>query len=171
MKINNTQFLQGFTLYNKKNKTLKETNELNDMRKKDPQLDRALYQADIAKMYEECSKVEQIAKKVAKGEPITKEEEEFINQVDPELLKKANMAKNQGDNLKVKLKNAKTKEEAQSILSQSTSVVVGLKDSDPVYANILMEAIKKAYDESKDNKENNNYSRKKQYSSMIDFQC
>lgn len=81
------------------------------------------------------------------------------------------MAKNQGDNLKVKLKNAKTKEEAQSVLSQSTSVVVGLKNSDPVYANILMEAIKKAYDESKDNKENNNYGRKKEYSSMVDFQC
>lgn len=60
-----------------------------ELRKKDPALDRAMYLADLAKMHDDISKAEQIAKKVAKGEPISDEEKEFILKNDPEKYKRA----------------------------------------------------------------------------------
>ena len=87
----NLQYI--FNLHNKKNKTIEDQAKIDKARKENLQLDRMIYQHDINKMYEEQAKIERIAKKIARRERLTEEEKELINRVDPEMLRKAEEAK------------------------------------------------------------------------------
>ena len=61
-------------------KTQEQSSELNEARKKDPALDRALYAADMAKMHADIAKADTLARKAARGETLDDEEQAFMNQ-------------------------------------------------------------------------------------------
>ncbi|MFX0547813.1 hypothetical protein ACOAKC_00625 [Hathewaya histolytica] len=138
----NTNFWHIFNLHNKKNKSMEEQEEVYKARKENQQLDQALYQHDIAKVYEEQAKIENIAKKIARGESLTKEEMELINRVDPEMYRKAEMAKQEGEELKNNIKRAKSKQEARNMLAQACMKSQQMMQVDPQYGSLVMEAIK-----------------------------
>jgi|GEM_PF-5820005 len=168
-----------FNLHNKKNKTIEDQAKIDKARSENPQLDRMLYQHDINKMYEEQAKIERIAKKIARGERSTEEEKELINRVDSEMLRKAEEAKQANESLKNKLRNAKSKQEAQKILVQASMEAQQIAECDPQYGNLLMESLKEAYEDyNKDleftgetqqyhqNQQNQNSS-----NALVDFKC
>ncbi|WP_045517011.1 hypothetical protein [Clostridium sporogenes] len=180
MKIQgNVTFQYIFNLHNKKNKSIEEQEEVHKARKEDPELDRMLYLDDLNKVYEEQAKVEAIARKVARGEKLTEEEKELINRVNPEMLRKAEAAKQENESLKQKLRNAKSKQEALGILSQACMGAQQITECDPQYGNLLMELIQEAHaDYNKDTgipEQTRQYEKNQQYKNkldiLIDSQC
>ncbi|WP_461612164.1 hypothetical protein [Clostridium sp. Marseille-QA1073] len=168
-----------FNVYNKKNKTIEDRAKIDKARKENPQLDRMLYQHDMNKMYEEQAEIERIVKKIARGERLTEEEKELINRVDPEILRKAEEAKQASESLKNKLRNAKSKQEAQKILVQTSMKVQQIAEGDPQYGNLLMELVKETYEDyNKDFEftgETQQYHQNQQNqgnpNALIDFEC
>ena len=133
---------------NKKFKTREEEEKLHKARKENSVLDQVLYQQDLAKAFEKKSSVEKIAKKITRGESLTQEEMEFIKQNDPEMLRKAQMAKQEKEELERKVKSAPNKQQAQSILAQAGMTALKItKDVDPQLGSLLMEAVKSVQEE------------------------
>lgn len=148
MKIDKSKDLyQMVNLHNKPNKTDTEKEKLWNARKNDAQLDRILYQSDMNKLYEETFKAENLAKKLARGEALTDEEKAFLERVNPELLKEAQRAKEEGERLKQSLKNAKSQQEAHTIVEQAQLQANMVAKHKPQYAMLLKEAIKAACNE------------------------
>jgi len=149
MRIQGTNnFFNMLNLSNKKFKTREEEEKILKARKDNPVLDKVLYQQDIAKAFEKKSSVEKIAKKIARGESLTAEEMEFIRQNDPEMLRKAQMAKQEKEELERKVKSAQNKQQAQSILAQAGMAALKVaKEVDPQLGNLLMEGVKSVQEE------------------------
>lgn len=106
---------------------------------------------DDNKRSREKMKAESIARKIAKGSQVTAEERAFLEKNNPELLKKAEEAKKAADELKNRLKSAKTKEEAKDIIIQANGMVVEVGKRDIEFAGLLKEghdSVIKEYTES-----------------------
>ncbi|RXM58889.1 hypothetical protein [Clostridium tetani] len=162
MKIQqHSNFVNIFNLHKNPQKTKADQIKIDIARKENPQLDRALYLNDINKVFEEKAKVEQIAKKIARGKQLTREEKELISRTDPEMLRKAEMAKQENDALKRSLKSAKSKQHAQRILAQACIKAQLVSEVDPQYADLLMDTIQELHKDI--NKGNNPYDKANQY--------
>lgn len=108
-------------------------------------------QAFYAEVYMEMGRAEVIAIKIAKGESLTPEEEQFINESYPDLKREANRAKEEGEQLKKRLQHAKTESARQNILSAAMGTVVGMAQKgflSEVQVRIQMAAIEKAKEEA-----------------------
>lgn len=135
-----------FKLYLKANKTKEENSLLNEARKNDPALDKMIYNADMAKLHEEQARAQNIAKKIAQGKKLSEEEREFIEKYDPELIKKAERAKGEGDRVRQALKNANSDLDRGIIASNAISQAYQIqkKGPDEVYGGLLLDAVTQA---------------------------
>lgn len=95
------------------------------------------YYSDVAELFKDLGKAEALAKKAVRGEALTAEEREFLNRVDPELLKKAEQAKEEAESLKIKLQSSKTDKETNNAISYSNTIVTGTANYDMRYASLL----------------------------------
>lgn len=86
-------------------------------------------------------KVENLAKKLARGEYLTESERALLAKHDPEKMRKAQLANLRKQNIERQLKNAKTKEEANLILAGASSEVATAYDKDEEYGELLSEAV------------------------------
>lgn len=111
-------------------KNLNET-ELIEQRKKNPALDIALYDAQKAQMLEDVAKEKMIALKVAKGEKLSKEEQEFMEKNNPQLLQKAAMAKEF-------VKQLKQNKNTNSL--HVLSAINNIQKYDPQYAELVSQS-------------------------------
>lgn len=110
----------------------------------------AAFHAEVNK---EMSEAERIAIKLAKGEKLSAEEERFISEKYPDLKREAEEAKKQGDDLRKRIDQAKTKEEKQQIASTALNNVGTMLSKGtiaPIQANIKLAAIEKAIEDSKE---------------------
>src|SRR5574344_284992 len=81
-------------LHNKKSKTAEELAEYNNARANNPALDEALYAKDKAEVMAFVDKVQLILRKTAKGEKLSKEEQDMVDK-DADLAKKVSDIKQQ----------------------------------------------------------------------------
>lgn len=102
------------------------------------------YHQELEKLVDEDTKIKEIAKKIARGGKITPEEEEYIKEHDPETLRKAQMAKEEGDRLKQRLEQSKDPKEAQEAMDQADILVAAAKKNKDIYGELLAEAIRSA---------------------------
>ncbi|MGL5675949.1 MAG: hypothetical protein ACRDDX_06030 [Cellulosilyticaceae bacterium] len=108
----------------------------------------AAFNAQVTEMF---SKAEKIAMKIAKGEKLTPEEEQLMNEKFPDLKREAEQAKKEGEDLKERIKAAKTREEKQQIASgamQSISSQMSKGTMAPIQAAVKMAATQKAIEEA-----------------------
>ncbi len=88
---------------------------------------------------------DQIAKKIARGENVTNEEREQVRGVNAEMLRKAEQANLQRKELKARLANATTKEQANTILLEGKmSAGATIEKGDEQYGTLLLEAVNQA---------------------------
>ncbi|MGL4849932.1 MAG: hypothetical protein ACRC28_13605 [Clostridium sp.] len=73
----------------------------------------------FAEVMKEKSKTEEIAGKIAKGEELSKEELEYIQEKNPELLRKAKVVSKQREELEREVKSAKTPKDKLKVLSKA----------------------------------------------------
>ncbi|WP_034439061.1 hypothetical protein [Clostridium ihumii] len=100
---------------------------------------------------EEMSKAERIAVKIAKGEKLSEEEERFINEKYPDMKREAEQAKKEGEDLKERLKGAKSTKERQQIIAMAMSNIseMALKGGiSDIQLRIKIAAIEKAKEDS-----------------------
>lgn len=153
------------------------------MRKENPK--RATINPDLQRIWDdneksrERMKAESIARKIAKGNQVTAEERAFLERTNPELLKKAEEAKKAADELKSRLRSAKTKEEAKDMINQANGMVVDIGKRDVEFAGLLKEghdSVIKEYKESSKYKNlpdrsKSNKKREEEERSSVDYYC
>ncbi len=109
-------------------------------RKKNPELDKMMYDKELAEIQQNHRRTEQLAKKIATGKEITPEEREFLEKNNPEMIKRAEDAKRQAEQLKEKLKNASSKQEAQALIMNSMDRISKIAKYEEVTADIFRSA-------------------------------
>ena len=77
----------------------------------------------------DTKKALQIARKIARGEPVTPQEKDFLMRVDPKLAQMAQLAKQQGDRVKHALESASSKEEQQTAIDHIEEVYYHTNDT------------------------------------------
>ena len=92
----------------------------------------------------DTKKAFQIARKIARGEPVTPQEKDFLMRVDPKLAQMAQLAKQQGDRVKHALESASSKEEQQTIIMQAYQQVTEFTKANPQFGMLVGEAVKAA---------------------------
>ncbi|KFX56591.1 MULTISPECIES: hypothetical protein [Clostridium] len=117
--------------------------------------DKAAWYAEI---FEDMSKAEKLAKKVAKGETLTKEEQEFLEEKFPQIKDEAQRAKQEAEALAKRIKAADSKGEKRLILLQGMQgiSISNMKSGDfmeSIKAQIKMEAMKYAKELSEEDGE------------------
>ncbi|HCQ89962.1 MAG TPA: hypothetical protein DIU45_09740 [Clostridium sp.] len=130
-------------------------------------------------MYEEQAKIEGIARKIARGQKLAEEEKELINRADPEMLREAEETKQVNESLKNKLRNAKSKQEAQRILVQASMETQQIAECDTQYGNLLMELVKESYEDynkdmeptGKTQQYHQNQQNRNNSNALINFEC
>lgn len=70
------------------------------------------------------SKTEEIASKIAKGESLSKEEMDYIEEKNPELLRKAKTVSKQRQEIEQAVKKAKSKDEAMKIVQGAKMAIM-----------------------------------------------
>ncbi len=173
MNINHasTQYGDILKLHYKKDRTLEDAKKENEARKQDPALDQMLYDADKADMLNEFSKAKQLMMKLARGENLTDEEKQFLNENYPEFSQSAEQAQVEAEKVKENLKNARNKDEKQAIIMQAASMINSLSENDTVYAAALSEAIKTAINDKQDTDDfyRRNYNNSKTKANFLDI--
>jgi len=88
---------------------------------------------------------DKIAKKIARGEKLTEEEKAKIMEIDPEKLRKAEMANRRREEIESRLKNAKSEKEARDIILEAKMEARIISDKGDIkYGEYLIEAVNKA---------------------------
>ncbi len=88
---------------------------------------------------------DKIAKKIARGEKLTEEEKAKIMEIDPEKLRKAEMANRRREEIESRLKNAKSEKEARDIILEAKVEARIISDKGDIkYGEYLIEAVNKA---------------------------
>lgn len=103
-------------------------------------LDRSNAELEVSRLNQ---KVENLAKKLARGEHLTESERALLEKHNPEKMRKAHMANLRRKNIEEQLKNARTKEEANSILMGASGEVAVAFDKDEEYGELLSGAVNK----------------------------
>lgn len=112
----------------------------------------------LKKIKEQIKKAELIAIKIVKGEKLTVDEQFFISEKYPDMKQTAEQAIKECKDLKEQLKNCKTDEERQQVLSNSISDMEDMAKKgvlSEIQVRIKMSAIEevKKEDEKENNKE------------------
>lgn len=97
----------------------------------------------------DARKAQKIARKIARGEPVTPQEKAFLMKFDPKLAKMAELAYQQGERVKHALQTASSKEEQQNIIQQAYQMVAQVSKKNPQFGELLSEAIKAAVQDSR----------------------
>lgn len=88
---------------------------------------------------------EKIAKKIARGDNISEEERRYLEEKDPEKLRKAQEANRERAEVSERLSRAKTKLEAAEIIASAKTKAVHIFEKvDPELGELLIEAVNKA---------------------------
>lgn len=156
-------------LHNKKNRTQAETQEYNEARANNPELDQALYNQDKAEVTAFVDKIQEILRKTARGEKLTDEEQKMVEN-DADLAKKVSDVKQQKDNAENQLKNASPEQRKQILnnmmmqLSQKSEYT-----SDDMATMEIVQQLMYKYGNDNDDNSNNNENNNKN-SSLSTFQ-
>ena len=113
-------------------------------------LQKLLEPKDVDDSEKDMKKAQRIAKKIARGEPVTPQEKQFLRQVDPKLAQMAELARKEGERIKHALQQASSKEEQQSIVQQAYQQVTEVSKKNPQFGELLGEAVKAAIQEAKE---------------------
>ncbi len=113
-------------------------------------LQKLLEPKDVDDSEKDMKKAQRIAKKIARGEPVTPQEKQFLRQVDPKLAQMAELARKEGERIKHALQQASSKEEQQSIVQQAYQQVTEVSKENPQFGELLGEALKAAIQEAKE---------------------
>lgn len=113
-------------------------------------LQKLLEPKDVDDSEKDMKKAQRIAKKIARGEPVTPQEKQFLRQVDPKLAQMAELARKEGERIKHALQQASSKEEQQSIVQQAYQQVAEVSKKNPQFGELLGEALKAAIQEAKE---------------------
>lgn len=154
MRINNTGAFSNVRINYQDNQVRKSILAF-EQRKKDA----SPVNSDLQRIWDDAERrrerllAEKIARKIAKGAQVSFAERAFLEKTNPELLKKADDAKKAGDELKNRLKQAKTKEEVQRMVTESGSLVMEIGKRDAEYAGLVKEAHDGVLKEYKDSGE------------------
>lgn len=97
----------------------------------------------------DARKAAQIARKIARGEPVTPQEKAFLMRVDPRLAQMAELARQQGERVRNALENASSKEEEQAIVMQAYQQVTEFTKANPQFGMLVGEAVKAAIQKAK----------------------
>ncbi|SHE57522.1 hypothetical protein SAMN02745784_01154 [Tissierella praeacuta DSM 18095] len=158
MKIERTQFtISNFMQNNKQIKGFKPWNSKNIIsgqnifgfnmtQNKDKKIDDGGSIASImSKKIKDDIIADKIAKKIARGEKLTEEEKAKIMEIDPEKLRKAEMANRRREEIESRLKNAKSEKEARDIILEAKMEARIISDKGDIkYGEYLIEAVNKA---------------------------
>ncbi|MCI8484063.1 MAG: hypothetical protein HFH41_06955 [Lachnospiraceae bacterium] len=113
-------------------------------------LQKLLEPKEIDDSEKKARKAVRIAKKIARGEPVTPEEIQLLRQVDPKLAQMAELARKEGERIKHALQQASSKEEQQNIVQQAYQQVSEVSEKNPQFGMLLGEAVKAAIQEAKE---------------------
>lgn len=113
-------------------------------------LQKLLEPKDVDDSEKDMKKAQRIAKKIARGEPVTPQEKQFLRQVDPKLAQMAELARKEGERIKHALQQASSKEEQQSIVQQAYQQVAEVSKKNPQFGELLGEALKAAIQKAKE---------------------
>ncbi len=119
-------------------------------REKKSFLQKVLEPEEIDDHSNEVKKAEKIARKIARGEPVTPQEKALLMRVDPKLAQMAELAHEQGERLKHALQQASSKEEQQNLIQQAYQMVSQVSKKNPQLGELLGEAVKAAVKDSKE---------------------
>ena len=145
MRIPTSQLDSLLSLQNSHGNLQTKNSELNEARKKDPALDRALYAADMARMQADISKADTLARKAARGETLSDEEQAFMEREAPEKLREVDKARQRAREITAQARQTKTPAEATQVLAQAaTEMNASIKSGNPDYAQLLGEALRAA---------------------------
>lgn len=137
----NSYYMDMFNMYTKKNQSQENKDEISKARKDDPVLDKALNEMDKARAYKDMVDTRAIASRIARGQYVSDSDKKLLQNKDSILNQKAQMAKIHGNNLKQKLKRAKTKQESRALLTGSTIAACSLaKTGDEAFGSLVMDA-------------------------------
>ncbi|MBP7212357.1 hypothetical protein KBA27_05930 [bacterium] len=117
----NAEYSRVLELHKKKNKTQAELKEYNDARANNPEIDKALYEQDKAEALAFVDKVQLILKEVARGEKLSKEEQDMVDN-DADLARVVNQFKRKMETTEKALKKASPKQRKQILNNMLMSV-------------------------------------------------
>lgn len=183
MRINNTGAFSNVRINYQNNQIRKSLLDFEQKKK-----ERSPVNPDLQRIWDDAERrrerllAERIARKIARGTQVTFAERAFLEKTNPELLKKADDAKKAGEELKNRLKQAKTKEDVQKMMTDSNSLVMEIGKRDTEYADLVKEAhdgVLKEYKDSgeykslPDKKEENrrDKNRNEGEESSVDYHC
>lgn len=135
----------------------------------------------LVELEEEQRKVNKIAEKIARGESINSEEYKYIKETNPNILDKASEANNLRKRLEHEISSAKTKEEADAIISKAKELSfqpINTNEKNAVFIQKLsLVAIEKAQNNSninsketkidKDNKEDKDRNKREGIDTLV----
>lgn len=113
-------------------------------------LQKLLEPKEVDDSEKKAQKAMRIAKKVARGEPVTPEEIQLLREVDPKLAQMAELARKEGERIKHALQQASSKEEQQNIVQQAYQQVSEVSEKNPQFGMLLGEAVKAAIQDAKE---------------------
>lgn len=102
-------------------------------------------------IFQELGKAEKIARKIAKGEGLTPEEERFMNESYPDMKREAQQAKSEAEQLKERLKGCKSKAQKQQIIGTAMGSVAAMASKgalSQIQVAVKMEALQKVKEEA-----------------------
>jgi len=145
--MQNNKQIKGFKPWNSKNITSGQNIfGFNMTQNKDKKIDDGESITSImSKKIRDDIIADKIAKKIARGEKLTEEEKAKIMEIDPEKLRKAEMANRRREEIESRLKNAKSEKEARDIILEAKMEARIISDKGDIkYGEYLIEAVNKA---------------------------
>ncbi len=112
-------------------------------------LQQLLEPKEVEDSQKDVKKALEIAKRIARGAPVSPEEKRFLMQVDPKLAQMAELARQEGERIKHALSQASTKEQQQAVIQQAYQMVMQVSKKNEQFGMLLGEAVKGAVEDSK----------------------
>lgn len=112
-------------------------------------LQQLLEPKEVEDSQKDVKKALEIAKRIARGAPVSPEEKRFLMQVDPKLAQMAELARQEGERIKHALSQATTKEQQQTVIQQAYQMVMQVSKKNEQFGMLLSEAVKGAVEDSK----------------------
>ena len=112
-------------------------------------LQQLLEPKEVEDSQKDVKKALEIAKRIARGAPVSSEEKRFLMQVDPKLAQMAELARQEGERIKHALSQAITKEQQQTVIQQAYQMVMQVSKKNEQFGMLLSEAVKGAIEDNK----------------------
>ncbi len=146
----NEDYSKAIDLHYKANRTMEDAYAEAAIRRENPALDRALYEADKAEMFNDSNKAKNLMKKIARGEELTPEERAYMEENYPDMVRQAEQAKQQAEQMADQIKNASSDTEKNAVVMEAYTLVQNTAEVDSEYAEVLGESIKKMLSDTSD---------------------